>query len=225
MHRSNQIISIFGRKGSGKTTLIGRLVEEYHNKYPNNPIFVLDFLHDQELPVKHEVIDYEDIPIKLNNREAGIFVIRNDENGDVTIEQMTDFGIRLASKIKDCLIVIDELDMNDEIGAAKLPKPLYMIINYGRHIGVSLIAAARRTQALPKTLLSQCDFIFAGQTVLPTEQKYFEEFGFEPEQLARLEVGEFLRYQAKGAIIRKVKVKPFHNNSVAKGDKTEEYEK
>lgn len=116
-------------------------------------------------------------------------VIARFEETDEQQEQ-TESLLKLAKKLKDVYLVIDEVDKISREGAVS--KTLWQIINYYRHDGISLICCARRPARVSRDLTGNADEIICFKVQEPNDLKYLSEFGFKENDLRGLAKYEFI---------------------------------
>jgi len=212
-HGRNVITCVFGRKGSGKSTAVGRLVEGVLRKNSEKLVLVADFLGDQAFPVDDfRRVGLEGLPDALDAGERRLIVDLN--LSDVEAPEFLTAFTSAARYLPGALVVVDELDFPANIGAARVPHDMAAIISYGRHASISLIAAARRPQDVPKLLVSQADYVLVGHQAGKRELEYLKEWGFDPEAISRLRVGEFVVLDAAQASFSRTRFRPYEGQEV-----------
>lgn len=144
----NEIITVLGKKGHGKTTLIkNRLIPRY-----DKPIFILDSNgeYSQGL-IFRDSKDFHLYLIQGKTNPCGVYILRPKYPED------SENFFKIAYAIGNLTLIIDEVD--------KYCSPHYIspefraIINYGRHSAINVIAAARRAARVNSDLLSQSDYL------------------------------------------------------------------
>lgn len=116
-------------------------------------------------------------------------VICRFEEEDENFEQ-TETALKLAKKIKNLVLVIDEVDKISKEG--RVSKTLWQIINFYRHDGLSLLCCARRPARVSRDLTGNADNIISFKVQEPNDLKYLAEFGFKEETLRNLNKYEFI---------------------------------
>jgi len=176
----NQISCFFGRKGSGKTTLVGRYLE-----------------HVDRFVVCDTLNEYACGKIFTN---LGDFARYAKKQGAGPIRAVVRFGSddefeRLARMVQvigetsgDILFVIEEADIR--CSPQFIPPAMDQLIRYGRHWNVSLVAVSRRPAEISRHFTAQADTIIAGQTYEPRDLDFFrarcgEEFASKVSALPR----------------------------------------
>lgn len=139
----NEVIVIFGKRGSGKTSLARKLI------LGRKRLFIFDTLREYKIGLitndLNETMDF------LIQREYRIFRISYSPE----IEEKKAFGYvcELLYNMRDLTFLIEEIDYF--CSAMATPEVLSKIIRYGRHQDISLITTARRTADVPRLLTSQ----------------------------------------------------------------------
>ena len=194
--KTNQIITIISRKGSGKTALMQFL------SYINPKSSIIFDPTGSLKPFKNRVfIDYETQSFKKVMNTIGKRIY--SQKIDIVIQNCNDVESILEmiyNNLYGVCIVIDEVDLcysaflsNDTY--------LYKICNFGRHKELDLIAVARRPANTPRALTSQSDYLFLGNSNKePRDITYLS--GFIDKQTLNeyenLEQYQFLKFDTTG---------------------------
>ena len=156
----NKIITVFGRKGTGKTTLVKNIVKI------SNRMMLIDPLNEY-----NNGIVYYDKSLVYDE-------IMNNERFRVVFRPLskTDFEwfVDLAVAKGNVTLVIDEADQFTNI--SYMSKALYWVIHYGRHYDVSLILASRMPNRIRSDITAQADMILTFQQQGRAVLKYIDEF-------------------------------------------------
>lgn len=132
----------------------------------------------------NELLNY----FETRNPETFRVICRfTEENADY---EETETVLKLAQKLQDVLLVIDEVDKISREGAVS--KTLWKIINYYRHDKISLLCCARRPARVARDLTGNADEIICFKIQEPNDLKYLKEFGFNEENLKSLPKYEFI---------------------------------
>lgn len=186
------VINVFGKRGSGKTTLIRGNI-----KYYRRPVVILDILgnftkeniknpnliHTTEI---HHAID--SINLAFQNKKIEIIILRT---GD------PDFAIDYLSaalwEIHGGTLVLDEVDA---ISVAEAPC-FDQIVRYGRNHNVDLITGCRRPAELERNITAAANKFYCFGTHEFRDIEYFYSvFGDRAEELKNVPQysGLFLDY-------------------------------
>ena len=162
--RQNQIIAVFGRKGSGKTTLIRKII------VPARRLLVYDKLNE-----------FDAGQVFYDPQALYDYVIKAPKFQAVYRPVDTAFGVdwlaRLALALGDCVITIDEVDLY--ASTYYMSEALYNIIHIGRHFNTSIVMASRMPQRIRNDITAQADVIITfEQQGRPLD--YILEFADEP---------------------------------------------
>lgn len=155
------IITVFGRKGFGKT----QFLRYYIHKHPSRDYIIFDHFHEHE-PGADSVVIYRLSDFEHADPDKHRYLIR----GPVPFEDFWDF----AASCRGMTVVFDEVDKCCTAG--DLPGGLNDIVQYGRHLDVSLLVAARRPSRVNRSVTSQSDFIVSYNLQEPRDLAYLAEF-------------------------------------------------
>jgi hypothetical protein len=188
---------MLGRKGSGKTTQLCRLLSQH--KYGDRAVLIdppgnIDFgitvedLHSMEVLMERQ--SNKKFRIRYSAIEAIDFGADHDFNF-LKLEAI----MQLCFDVGDCTLVIDEVDMF--CNPYGIPPTFKRLLSRGRHDSINLIWTARRPQEVNKLLLSQSDEFFLFQMHHPADVDYFRAFmSFDRDQVLTLQVGQSLHWTA-----------------------------
>lgn len=178
----NEVIVIFGKRGSGKTTLAKRLI------LGRKRIFIFDTLREYGVGlITYDIFKAMEF---LVEREHKIF--RISYSPELEEKKAFAYVCELLYSMKDFTFLVEEID--NYCSAQATPELLSKIIRYGRHQAISLITTARRTADVPRLLTSQATdfYIFAHHE--PRDLDYFSHlFSSEiSERIRRLQDFQYL---------------------------------
>lgn len=186
MFDENTNICIFGMRGAGKSTLC-REIQTYYNN-----IFIFDTLceyNNSDGIIVSSYQDFSNYVIKTSklNRLKIIIQLPIDHASD---QELMDEYIKLLYYRGNCTIVIEEVQNFATVH--KMPIYLKQVSLTGRHKKVNFITTTQRIAEIHKSLLSQSHHIFAGYTDSPNDQKTLKEYGFNLDEIQKLEKFNFL---------------------------------
>lgn len=176
------LICIFGKRGSGKTTLIkGQL-----NNFPG-PVVVLDILgnfNDEsyiQLTSTSETID--NIKYYKENKDdpdINKIIVLKPSNPNLAVEYISS----TLWNIECGTLVIDEADAFSMSEAPCFDQ----LIRYGRNKGVNIVTGCRRPAEISRNITAGANKIFIFQTQEPRDVDYFEStvLGKDAEKLMNL---------------------------------------
>lgn len=145
----NLIITILGKKGSGKSFLTKKLLP----RFPK-PVFVLDSQDEYKNGVIFQsYIDLRDYLVKRKINRSGIYVLRPESDDDVSS------FFTLVYRLGSCSVIIEEASLY--CNPYRIDDGFKKIMNYGRHRQINLIAIARRGSELHRDITAQSDFIIS----------------------------------------------------------------
>lgn len=160
----NRIICIFGRKGSGKTTLARAMIKR-------EPRYIIaDSLNEYDAPMtatdERELADH--VRAKLQGKLRLCVKVGNDAMFDAACD-----AAKIAGSEKPVLLVVEEADLR--CSPAYVTASLDRLIRYGRHWGVSILAVARRPAEITRHLTAQADTVIAFRSVEPRDLDFFRK--------------------------------------------------
>lgn len=179
--------AVFGRRGSGKTTLIRAQIPEL-----KKPVLILDILGNFSgyEDASGEWLDTTDIPDALSglknylekpNENPGIIVLQTGN-----VDQAIDYFCSALWESGGGTLVLDEVDA---IRIADAPC-FDEAIRYGRNRGIDIVFGCRRPAEVSKNLTAAADRVYCFATREPRDIMYYREFlGDErAERIQKLEV-------------------------------------
>src|SRR5258705_2592052 len=172
----NLVISIFGRKGSGKSTLVKEIVDEAPR------VIVFDTMGEYARKRDRIFDTHESALSELgrveHERRFRVIIQLVDEEEALS-------AMRVAYAVPNCLIVVEETSFY--CSPAYLPPELARFVRYGRHRAISQIYIARRAAEIHRDLTAQSDIIVSFQQHEPADIEYLKKvMGPEAEKLPKL---------------------------------------
>ncbi len=162
------IVGYFGPKGSGKTTRMMRTADA-RRRVLVHQLVPQSILSARAIPV--------DAPGDLVRRlrAADGRKVRLAWNGYAHMDRAEAFEIANAAAwaAENITVVWDEIDL---LAGRELPRWASMIVNAGRHRGISILYTARRPARVPRDLTANADRIVAFGTREPNDVAYLREF-------------------------------------------------
>lgn len=175
----NVIISIFGRKGSGKTTLARRIIREYPR------VIVIDTVG--QYPEMEVVFGRESILDRLlraNKERAFRLSLRSGQTEDLLD------ALEVCYEIPHVMLVIEEAGFY--CSPTLIPDAVSKLVRYGRHRAISQIYIAQRPSALHRDMTSQSDLIVSFVQTEPRDVDYLRAtVGPEAEDVRTLKGHDF----------------------------------
>lgn len=179
----NRIVTIFGKRGSGKSTLS----KEYMVRLGGRVIFLS--------PVEYITITHTEVwsvPELLEGLESL-------QPGQVLLIRLADAE---TMDLVACHVIADGDGYTiviDEIEKYRFSRDLLDMIHYSRHFNINIITNTRRYADVPRLLTSQSDEILIAQTHEPRDIAYMKEFIDKEsiEKIPLLPQYHFLSYPSK----------------------------
>ncbi len=199
---STSVITIFGTRGSGKTTVSRSL----QRVYPR--VIIFDRLKEYRKMGESEstifvenFADFADALKQLFDKPRFRLVMEFSIDND---EAEFNEACALVYHFGDVLLVVEEI--HHFATPQHLPKKLKELYLTGRHQNVALIATTQRPAELHKTVLSQSHFVFAGRVFEPNDIAYLSKFMYQAaKKLQTIQKFNFLVY-SDGEIIKQIKI-------------------
>lgn len=172
------MILIFGKKGTGKTTLAKKLVS-VHKKN----LIILD--------VNNEYQEYGEI---YNNLPDFLQAIRKNEFPIRYFSDETESFFSLLYYFRNITLLIDELHIfTSPYGFSS---SLLKLVRLQRHINLKIYGVSQRIAEVSRTITAQKDKIITFRQEEPRDLKILEEYGFDPEEVKNLKKFQYLEVLA-----------------------------
>ena len=169
---SNYVISVFGHKGSGKSTLVKELVAEHKR------VIVFDTMGEYDDAIE----DYNTAVRELGRvQDARRFrvAIRLPEDDDALD------AMEVAYEVPRCLVVFEETSFY--CSPSTMPTILKKFVRYGRHREISQVYVSRRPAEINRDLTAQSDLIVSFRQHEPNDVDYLRKLmGSQADKLPHL---------------------------------------
>lgn len=167
------LTAVFGRRGSGKTTLIRAMIPQL-----KKPVVILDVLGNFQ-GYEHENKEWLDAT-SLAEALQGIkdYCEKPEEHSGVItlqtgdLDNSVDFLCSALWKIHGGTLVLDEIDA---ISIAEAPC-FDEAIRYGRNHGIDMVTGCRRPAEVSKNITAAADRVYVFVTREPRDIEYYCEF-------------------------------------------------
>ena len=154
----NRVISVFGAKGSGKSTLVKAMLEEHDR------VIVLDTLGEYELAVRFGMDACLSALAAAEKSRSFAYSLRLP-NADEYLDLM-----EVCYELPGTLLVLEETSFY--CSPASLPPELSALVRYGRHREIDQIYVARRPSEIHRDLTAQSDLIVSFRQQEPRDIAY-----------------------------------------------------
>lgn len=195
-HSDSYIITILGRRGSGKSTLT-RILSE-NEKFSRKIVF--DIVNEwQGTHVAHTFEEFANIWQNTFHLDSYTIVVKfgigTDEQKIVeTQTKITELVYRTGvdSELETCLIFEEAQFYFPNFGLHRVN--MHMLTT-GRHAHINIIANTQRPASIHKLLISQSQAIYVGSLYELNDIKYlYGSIGELAEEASKLPPGEFIYY-------------------------------
>jgi len=187
---SNTIGSIFGRKGSGKSTLVGEITRDHRR------VIVIDYLGEYDARrgfTVHEGFSASATALaRWNKKPRFALSLRVDEVHHALML------LEIIWEMRGVLLVVEESSWL--CTPSNLPLELRRLVRMGRHREISQLYVAQRPAMVHRDVTSQSDWIVSFQQHEARDLKFLEEslLGERAEQVRTLGQYEILAGTASG---------------------------
>jgi len=166
MKKERKIILIFGKTGSGKSTLVKQLIKDVDRK------IIIDIQHEYSEGIIFEsYADFYEFITTHGTGKSFNYIIRfeNDEEYEKLF--------LLVYYIGNLYLIVEEAE--DYISPDKRKSNFNKLINRGRHKRISIIAIARRSVELSRRLRGQVDRIYSFKQTQIEDIIIMKKIGFK----------------------------------------------
>lgn len=153
----NTIVSVFGRKGSGKTTLALELCQEHER------VVVIDSTGEYPFEISE---GFEACAVALERAEERDR-FRLSLRG--SLEDLLD-ALEVCNDLTRALVVVEETSFY--CSPSDLPEPLSRLVRYGRHRELDQLYISRRAAEVSRDLTAQSDVIVTFNQREPRDLDY-----------------------------------------------------
>lgn len=182
--KTNEVITVCGKRGSGKSFLMKKIIEKISN-------FILyDLNHEHN--IKGAIISSDIRHFKQLLERGFKKIIYHPSSED---KKEFDYVCELVFATGNIMFFVDEADRL--MDRWSLSVSVGKIINRGRHKGIGICCVTRRIADLNKSPVSQSHHIFVFQQFLPNDIKYLKEFIEIAEEAVNLKMYHYI-YKSDG---------------------------
>lgn len=204
-------ISVFGKKGSGKTELAYRFFDTYPGDRaiidPNGDLKVPDDTLEllTPLPARWPGAAYDEFAAEHGLPESGSSRKRRatlrfiPDAGDEDYLEEIDRMVGLAFAHQRTCLFFDECHEGAPVG--KTPPHMRRALRHGRHARLTLLLATPRPLTIDPLVVTQSDYVYVFKTPSPQDKHWIaSNIGWDPKDFADGVNGlgpfEYLRYDA-----------------------------
>ncbi|MDR3178408.1 MAG: hypothetical protein LBT96_05440 [Campylobacteraceae bacterium] len=199
--KSNNISTLIGYKGSGKTALSEMLI-----LLNNKPAIIADPRLQYPTMLKRRL--FFTSPKKLTLWIKNIDNFKDFYNYKLELVcKVDDENIEILSKtvyeLHRITYCVDEVDMFFPTSATA-KNYIYKLVNYGRHNEIDLITTSRRPANINRSLTANTDDFYFAKISEPTDLQYFKNIAGEKylNEIQLLSRFEFLKYSEGGNLCK-----------------------
>lgn len=169
------LTEVFGRRGSGKTTMIRNAID-----FAVAPVVVVDILGNfDELDAYHAKNIADAVSFVRDYKAAEAAGTLTDETSPVVVLQApdpneaVDYMSSVLMLVEGGTLVLDEVDA---ISTAQNGAPVFdQVIRYGRNRNVNVLTGCRRPAEVDRNLTAGANRIYIFQTTEPRDIEYFRK--------------------------------------------------
>lgn len=177
----NVVISVFGKKGSGKSTLVKEIVDE------SPRVIVFDTMGEYDSKRDKPITNCEAALMELariQNERRFRVILHLEEDEDTFAAMRVAFDVGKPGK-HNTLLVVEETSFY--CSPSYLPPELARFVRYGRHRGIDQIYVSRRPAEIHRDLTAQSDLVVSFKQHEPADVDYLRKImGPEADQLPHL---------------------------------------
>lgn len=166
--KPDNVISISGKRHSGKTVLAKYIVKQYVNSDIKVEIFDINNEYGE---LKHDAI---------------IHKFSNIKDYRAQFNQLIDNAMRIGNRV----LVLDDVDII--VSQNSMPDSLLECIQRGRHRGIGLILIFRRVNTMHKQVIFNGEHFFIFKSKFELDKNYLEDNLGSHVDISMLEPYEFL---------------------------------
>lgn len=169
--KKRKVCVVIGQTGSGKSFLVRNQIISYFKR-----VIVIDMMHEYENGMICN--SFPEFVNSFSDDESFFYIIRPTDEKDI-------FFIFSAVKvIGNCCLVLEEADMY--LNSRATPENLKWLIQFGRHIDISIIAVARRVPDLSPMIRAQCNCMVSFKQFEANDLERLESYGFDKSEIGTL---------------------------------------
>lgn len=210
-HQATKVV-ITGKSGSGKTTYFERLVRHGFNN-PWRTIFIYDWQGEMSQRIGLPPVDRSEH--LADALKTGFVCYDPGEEWPGEPETGFDFfcawvfetrqaivndEVRRGLAPSSCLFACDELQ---QLVGNNMPWEFKCIIQTGRRWGIDSAIVSQQLNEIPNTLRNQCTEVVTFQHSDPYVLGVMDTWGFDPDQVNGLAIGEYLWRDDRGGLLVK----------------------
>jgi hypothetical protein len=195
LHHKPTKILIFGKSGSGKSVYQSRFIAASLDNYDRFFIFdhKLEFQQRMGIPA---LFDENSLITALERGDQFISYNHTQDfpgDSEAAFQYFSEWTFEMARALQQrSLFVTDEV--NRFTTSADMGWEFRQLIEDGRLQGLDFVGTAHSANAISNKLRLQLSEIVALKTTDARALQFLEECGFDPEEIRRLDTGQFISY-------------------------------
>ncbi len=179
--KSNFIMCVYGKKGSGKTYFTEYFIKQL------NRVIVYDTMRnfDKDFEIIYSIKKFEKLVSEIADNEVIKFRISLRVSQDY-FERVN----RLLLNLKDFTYVVDEIQVY--VTALSIPHYLNVLITESRHFQINQIYITQRPSRIPAIIMANADYLAIFETHLKKDLDTFSTYKYtDTESIRNLKDYEF----------------------------------
>lgn len=174
------ITTIFGKTGSGKTTLINEILPALPR-----PVLILDTMGEFSDGLQFDTaLELRDYIAEGRPNATGIYILNAQTDRDSDL-----FFRFLVSAKAPLTAVVDEIDLF--CNPRQIHDDLAQTIKYGRHWGQNLVCASRRAAEVHRNITAQSDCLISFRQTEPGDIRTLKQSYADAEKLPDLRADKY----------------------------------
>lgn len=194
--KQREVILIFGKVGSGKSSLARKLAKKLSDRQGGKQVVVFDFNHEHDFNDSVIVTNAQEIERELDSEKFQFIIFRVDDDAEDTMHEI-ESAFKLCWQFGEVILFVDEADFFISARDNDVRKSYFLrCVQFGRHRQIDIIACARRVVELNIFVRAQVTRFITFRQTESRDLKRLEESGFDAEAVKNLGKYKFLSIQS-----------------------------